>query len=232
MSDIDRRQLLAALAGAAAIQPALADSPKRELIAAENDRDGTLDWQLTYTRVDPKTKWRSPMIEGFASRTSVRGGDALAFFVSTDPATPFNIDIYRLGYYRGKGGRHMLRLGPYNGKPQPTPPVGEKRLRECQWESCTTLYIPKDWPSGVYLGKLTATNRDQASVSELRRIYRPRRSGGGFRLPVQRQHLAGVQPVAGRLFALHQRTHGQEAARLRRARELRPAVREVRADLR
>lgn len=155
MSDIDRRQLLTALAGAAAA-PALADAPKRDLIRAENDRDGTLDWQLTYTRVDPKTKWRSPLIEGYASRSSVRGGDALEFFVSTDPATPFTIDIYRLGYYRGKGGRHMLRLGPYNGKPQPTPPVGEKRLRECHWEPCTTLFVPKDWPSGVYLGKLSA----------------------------------------------------------------------------
>src|SRR5262245_20717692 len=156
MSEIDRRQLLAAIAGAT-VAPALADVPRRDLIAAENDRDGTLDWQLTYTRVDPKTKWRSPMIEGFASRSSVRGGDAIEFFVSTDPATPFTIDVYRLGYYRGKGGRHMLRLGPYNGKAQPTPPVGDKRLRECQWEPCTTLYVPKDWPSGVYLGKLSAS---------------------------------------------------------------------------
>jgi hypothetical protein len=155
MSNIDRRQLLAALAGAAAV-PALADTPKRDLIRAENDRDGTSAWQLTYTRVDPKTKWRSPLIEGFASRSSVRGGDSLEFFVSTDPATPVTIDVYRLGYYRGKGGRHMARLGPYNGKPQPTPPVGDKRLRECQWEPCTTLYVPKDWPSGVYLGKLSA----------------------------------------------------------------------------
>ena len=30
-------------------------------------------------------------------------------------------------------------------------------LRECKWEPCTTLTIPKDWPSGVYLGKLSAT---------------------------------------------------------------------------
>lgn len=30
------------------------------------------------------------------------------------------------------------------------------RLRECRWEPCTTLPIPKDWLSGVYVGKLTA----------------------------------------------------------------------------
>jgi hypothetical protein len=34
--------------------------------------------------------------------------------------------------------------------------VGELRLRECQWERPVTLEIPKDWVSGVYLGKLRA----------------------------------------------------------------------------
>ena len=38
-----------------------------------------------------------------------------------------------------------------------TPPVGDERLRECKWDKCATLEIPKDWPSGVYLGKLSAT---------------------------------------------------------------------------
>ena len=39
---------------------------------------------------------------------------------------------------------------------QPTPEVGPERLRECQWKKCTTLEIPKDWLSGVYVGKLSA----------------------------------------------------------------------------
>lgn len=161
MSEIDRRQMLGVIAGAAAASLSpdanATDSPaKSDLIAAENDRDGTLDWQLTYTRVDPKTKWRSKLIEGFAGRQSVAAGDKLDLFVSTDPASPFFIDIYRLGYYRGKGGRFMRRLGPFEGKVQPTPPVGEQRLRECQWEPCATLEIPSDWPSGVYIGKLSA----------------------------------------------------------------------------
>src|SRR5207248_1636150 len=71
-----------------------------DLIRSENERPGTLDWQLTYTRIDPKTKWRSTLIEGFAGRQCVQAGDKLELFVSTDPATPFTIDIYRLGYYQ------------------------------------------------------------------------------------------------------------------------------------
>jgi hypothetical protein len=30
-----------------------------------------------------------------------------------------------------------------------------ERLRECNWDIATTFTIPKDWPSGVYLGKLS-----------------------------------------------------------------------------
>lgn len=156
MASPSRRELLATVAGSVAV-PLIAAGPTTNPIVAENARPGTRDWQLTYTRVDPKTQYRSRMIEGYASRTSVKPGETIDFFVSTDPATPFHIDIYRLGYYGGKGGRHLTRLGPYEGVVQPTPDVGKERLRECTWSRATTLTIPKDWVSGVYLGKLSAT---------------------------------------------------------------------------
>ena len=160
----NRRDLLK---GAAAAGLATALGPKatlgtaptpahRDLIRTENDKPGTTDWMLEKTRVDPKTKYRCPWIEGYCSRTSVRAGETLAVMVSTNPPSPFVLDLYRLGYYGGKGGRHLRRLGPFKGIAQPDPPVGEERLRECQWEPAVKLTIPDDWPSGVYLGKLTA----------------------------------------------------------------------------
>ena len=66
------------------------------------------------------------------------------------------LEIYRLGYYQGHGGRLMMKAGPFKGTVQPDPPVGPKRLRECTWAPCTSITIPADWTSGVYLGKLTA----------------------------------------------------------------------------
>jgi hypothetical protein len=186
MPDIDRRQLLrtAALVAAGSLTaPACLEAADRDRIKAENDREGTTDWQLTYTRIDPKSKCtrfggglggRSALIEGFVSRASVRPGDKLDILVSTDPPAPFVIDLYRLGYYQGKGGRHMLRLGPCQGQAQPTPGVGDERLRECRWEPCTTLEIPKDWVSGVYLGKLSSTkHRYQSYVVFIVRDDRP-----------------------------------------------------------
>jgi N,N-dimethylformamidase beta subunit-like protein len=50
----------------------------------------------------------------------------------------------------------LQRLGPFHGQVQPDPPIGDERLRECKWEPATKITIPKDWPSGVYIGKLTA----------------------------------------------------------------------------
>jgi hypothetical protein len=179
MDPINRRQLLHSLTAAGAVAlggPTLlrAAPVDRERIKAENQHEGTLEWQLTYTRVDPKTKYRSTMIEGYVSHMSLAAGDKLSFFVSTDPPSPFVIDLYRLGYYQGRGGRFLQRLGPFDGKTQPTPPVGDGRVRECQWEPCTALEIPKDWVSGVYLGKLTALKqRYQSYVIFIVRDDRP-----------------------------------------------------------
>ncbi len=174
---LDRRQMLTTLgAGALAVSLTKNAHAQRQpdLIRTENLREGTTDWQLTYTRVDPKFKYRSPLIEGYVSKQSVAAGETLDFFVSTDPASPFTIDIYRMGYYAGKGARHLRRLGPFDGKVQTTPDVGPQRLRECQWDVSARIAIPADWPSGVYLGKLSGVkHRYQSYVVFIVRDDRP-----------------------------------------------------------
>ena len=139
-------------------------TPKDNPIVEENRKQGTPEWQLQYHRFDdPVTlaayplvrRLRSSAIEGYASRTSVLPGEAIDFMVSMDPPGRFTIDLYRMGYYNGTGGRHMGRLGPFQADTQPVPMMTIERLRECAWERGTTFTIPGDWPSGVYLGKLT-----------------------------------------------------------------------------
>src|SRR5689334_12699966 len=140
MPEPTRREALGAVVAiTAGVNPA---ARQQDLIKAENAKPGTTDWQLTYVKFDAKAKYRQSLIEAYCTRMSVKAGDKLGFCVSTDPASPFTIDVYRLGYYGGTGGRHVRTLGPFEGKPQPTPPVGELRLRECRWEPCVTLDIP------------------------------------------------------------------------------------------
>lgn len=153
-----RRSILKGIAGAglaATSRLSLAAGDRAAALAQENAKAGTKDWQLTYTRVDPSTRYRCPWIEGYVSHASIRAGEALSLYVSTNPPAPFTVDFYRMGYYGGMGARHMKRLGPFDGGVQPDPDVGDKRVRECRWESCATMEIPDDWLSGVYLGKLS-----------------------------------------------------------------------------
>src|ERR1044072_2931271 len=112
---------------------------RNDQILRENEKRGTQDWLLTHTRIDPATKYRCPWIEGYCSLTSVRAGESISFQVSTNPPSPFTLDIYRMGYYGGAGGRQVLSLGPFRGVSQPDPPIGEKRARDCCWEPCATI---------------------------------------------------------------------------------------------
>ena len=127
-----------------------------DFIRRENEKPGTRGWLLENTRIDPATRFRCPWIEGYASRTSVRAGESISLHASTRPASPFLVELFRMGYYGGTGGRRIATLGPFKGEEQPDPPVGRNRVRECAWEPFVTLTIPEDWSSGIYLAKLTA----------------------------------------------------------------------------
>lgn len=135
----------------------------RNLIQLENEKPGTRDWQLSRMRLT-HGQYRTALIEGYCSRQSVAAGESIDIFVSTSPVRKFQIDIYRMGYYAGTGARHLQTLGPFQGVEQPVPEMtpAPARLRECQWTATTRVTIPEDWPSGVYLGKLT-TLPDSAS---------------------------------------------------------------------
>ena len=75
--------------------------------------------------------------------------------VSTNPPRKFEIEIFRMGYYGGRGARLMTKIGPLQGITQVDPVKGKKNLHECKWEMSTQLTIPENWVSGVYLGRLT-----------------------------------------------------------------------------
>ena len=156
----DRRSFLktasaSALASTITAESATAAAQQRDLIKKENAKPGAIDWQLTRVRIDTQKGIRASTIEGYCSKQSVKAGESIEFFVSAKSAARFTLEIFRTGYYGGRGARLMTTLGPFNGKTQPVPEIGGKRLRECQWEPSASLKIPEDWISGVYLGRLT-----------------------------------------------------------------------------
>ncbi len=169
---LGRRELLKAAVAAGVSAPLVggtatsaAPADPHGPVARENRRPGTDDWQLTYVKPDRGNAHRTKLVEGYCSHTSIRPGETIAFHLSAGPATAVTIDLYRMGYYGGAGGRFMTRLGPFDVSPEPVPGAGEHRLRECRWPKTAELTIPADWLSGVYLGKLScAAHRYQSYV--------------------------------------------------------------------
>jgi hypothetical protein len=104
-------------------------------IAGENRKPGSEDWQLTYSWPNEKGGLRSSLIEGHCRRQSVRIGESIGVCVSTKPERRFTLDLFRMGYYGGKGARLMQSFGPLQGRTQPEPAIGERRLRECRWQT-------------------------------------------------------------------------------------------------
>lgn len=171
-----KRSLVGGAGLLAGASPLLAapDIPRGGLtIAGENARPGTREWMLDRTRIDPQSKYRCPWIEGYVSAASLEPGETLRVMVSTDPASDFTIDFFRLGFYGGDGGRLVHRSGRLPGRTQPLPEIGPRRLRNCQWQVCYEWTIPDDCLSGVYVGKLT--ERAQGWQSYVIFIVRDRR---------------------------------------------------------
>lgn len=122
-------------------------------IILENQKPGSTDWQLTRVRPD-KSLQRTPYIEGYCSRQSVKAGEKLDIMVSTSEPVKYKLDIYRTGYYGGTGARLVHSFNSLQGFDQGVPEPGEKNIHECDWKVSTSLTIPNDWLSGVYIGKL------------------------------------------------------------------------------
>ncbi|MGJ5673033.1 MAG: N,N-dimethylformamidase beta subunit family domain-containing protein [Nostochopsis sp.] len=121
-------------------------------IYLENQNTGTTNWKLV--------NQASGEIAGYASATNVNKGGSLDIKVSLGQAGQYTIDVYRLGYYGGTGGRLMASSGPLNGITQPDCTLDSNtKLVECNWTTSYVLQIDSNWTSGLYIAKLT----DQAT---------------------------------------------------------------------
>ena len=133
--------------------PSLTRLPPLNLIPIENQHAGSTGWRLGAQIADDVKQ----QIKGYASAVSVNQGQPITFYVTVHPAQVYSIDIYRMGWYGGTGGRFMSHIGPLTGTPQPVcamePTTG---LLECHWQapSSATLTVPSSWTSGIYLAHL------------------------------------------------------------------------------
>ena len=125
-------------------------------VATENEQPGSGNWQMWVGGTPANDVGKQ--IKGYASATSVNKGGSITFYVSVATAQTYTMDIYRMGYYQGLGGRLLQSVGPLAGSPQP-PCLADVNtgLAECNWTAGYTLAVPATWTSGVFLAKLTSS---------------------------------------------------------------------------
>ncbi|GCE03721.1 N,N-dimethylformamidase beta subunit family domain-containing protein [Dictyobacter aurantiacus] len=140
-------------------------------ITRENALTGTTSWKI------PTGSESTTQIQGYVSATSVKPGKSLMFYVSTQVAqTSYRIDIFRLGWYSGLGGRLMTSVPNLSGQAQGYYDTTGSHLVNCtsctiakdtglietHWKPSYTLHIPTDWTTGIYLAKFTDINGKQS----------------------------------------------------------------------
>src|SRR5216117_2942694 len=122
-------------------------------IVIENQQPGTTQWRANFGSTASDA---GGQIKGYASATSVNKGENITFYVSVNPAQTYTVDVYRLGWYQGLGGRLMQHIGPLAGVQQPTCPTDATTgMIECNWAAAYTLATQTSWTSGIYLALLT-----------------------------------------------------------------------------
>jgi hypothetical protein len=141
-----------------------AHEPHPNRIVVENQHPGSTLWQLPWpgkTVADDI----GLQIKGFSSEPSVPPGGELALKVTVAPAQEFTVDILRLGFYGGLGGRLMRHIDAVKGTTQPpctTDPA--TNMLTCNWHRTIAIHIPEHWISGVYVAVVTSAANFQSLV--------------------------------------------------------------------
>jgi hypothetical protein len=140
--------VVAAVNGGVPMNVAAATNP----VFAENQQPGSSAWKLGSLVADDVTQ----QVKGYASATSVNQSATIDFYVSVNPVQTYNLDIYRMGWYGGLGGRLRLHQPGLPGTTQQVCPADPTTgMIACHWTPSYTLTIPSDWTSGIYLVMLT-----------------------------------------------------------------------------
>src|SRR6266536_3097728 len=149
--------LVLAVAMLAVFSPAPLSTPRAAAdsgtnpIVTENQQPGTTAWQPGDKPADDVHK----QIKGYASAVSANLGETVTFYVTVNPAQTYSLDIYRIGYYQGLGGRLMQHVGGLAGVSQPACPMDPATgMISCNWSAGYQLTVPTTWTSGAYLAKL------------------------------------------------------------------------------
>ncbi|MDB4948348.1 MAG: hemolysin [Gemmatimonadetes bacterium] len=127
--------------------PVTVPVPEKPPIEAENAAPGSREWFSE--RLAPQgdlSVWASPY--------APHAGDTLDVYVHAMRG-PVRVQLYRLGYYGGAGGRMEWERGGVPAAPQPACTPAVPGPVECPWQVTVRVPLGAGWTSGIYLVKVT-----------------------------------------------------------------------------
>lgn len=109
-------------------------------IVRENRHPGSSEWQLPWSAAYTVADDVGMQIKGYTSNFAVKPGDSVDLKVTVTPAQDFQVDVLRLGYYQGYGGRLMSHVGTFHGvQQQPCTTVPITNMISCNWQTSLRL---------------------------------------------------------------------------------------------
>lgn len=109
-------------------------------------------------------------VRGYADQISVIPGQDVGFHLSGRDRLA-QVDVFRVG---AGDARHVLTIPdvPVSSQPEAAPRSSDGLVQET-WPRSTTMHVPADWQSGVYLVKLTGNSGGQSYILFVVRPERP-----------------------------------------------------------
>lgn len=139
-------------------------------VVQENQLPGTFRWLLDEGA-------DTAFIQGYAGAVSALPGETVPLYISTQVPTTYAIEVYRMGWYGGAGGRRVFTQANLTSLAQGTWTQAkglvncptciadpETFLMDANWRISFQLPIGADWLTGVYLIKLIAANGAQSYI--------------------------------------------------------------------
>jgi hypothetical protein len=131
---------------------------------------GNAGWQLD-------AGMNTTFIQGYSGAVSALPGDNVPLYISTAQPSRYDLAVYRIGWYGGRGGRLLFREHGLVGIMQGTwsaqtglvgcphcaiDPITHRI--EARWQQSVALAIGDTWTSGIYLIKLTAAKHGESYI--------------------------------------------------------------------
>ncbi|MEV6890860.1 N,N-dimethylformamidase beta subunit family domain-containing protein [Kribbella sp. NPDC051137] len=120
--------------------------------SAENAKPGTADWVIP-ARMNGR-------LAAYLTKVSVSCGGTVDLKVTS--GRPVSVVAYRMGYYRGLGGREIWRRDRVRTVVQPAPTIGGtanghplRMASAANWSKTLTLRVDRNWVPGTYLIKIS-----------------------------------------------------------------------------